>query len=143
MSAVVGVWVGVLAVGCGGSEQDTGAAGEPAALLAVDDLRALVNVSPEATGWRWAVEPQTQFASPPLELNPAAAGHEIRRALTDTYQDAGIVRLATSSWWDNARAKKASSFANLFASAEDARTAMEAEREFAGKWFPEFEHNEI
>jgi hypothetical protein len=53
------------------------------------------------------------------------------------------VRLATSGWRDNATAKKASSFANLFAAAEDATTAMEAEREFARHWFPEYEHNEI
>ena len=63
--------------------------------------------------------------------------------MADAYEDAGLVRGATSSWWDTPTSKKASSFANLFPSAENAGLAMDAEREFARHWFPEFEHNEI
>ena len=53
------------------------------------------------------------------------------------------MKAATSSWWDNANAKKASSFANLVATPEAAKAALEAENGFAHHWFPEFEHQKI
>ena len=59
------------------------------------------------------------------------------------YTDAGLVKAATSSWWDYANVKKASSFAYLVATRDTARAALEAEKEFAHHWFPEFEHQEI
>lgn len=111
--------------------------------LTADDLRTLVTVSPDATGWSWTVDPRTRSLSPPIELDESVPGHDIRRALTDAYMDAGLVRAATSDWWDNATGKKASSFANLVASEGDAARAMEAEHQFARHWFPEFEHQEI
>ena len=110
--------------------------------MAADDLRPLVTISPEATGWPWPVDPQTHVASPSsFELDQSEPSYRIQKAVRDAYEEAGLVRLATSSWFDGV--KKASSFANLVATPADARSAMEAEREFARHWFPEFEHQEI
>ena len=111
--------------------------------LAVEDLRPLVTVSPSATGWRWDVEPQTRLRTTPPKLDEDEPSYAIQKALTDAYSDAGLVKAATSSWWDNANVKKASSFANLVATPEAARAALDAENEFANHWFPEFEHQEI
>jgi hypothetical protein len=129
----------LVAVGCGGSDPS----GQAAEQLAVADLRTLVTVSPVATGWSWTVDPRTRFLEPPIEHDESPPGHEIRKTLADAYADAGLVAAATSSWWDTEDGKKASSFANLVATADDATRAMEAERDFARRWFPEFEHWEI
>jgi hypothetical protein len=112
--------------------------------LAVEDLRPLVTVSPDATGWSWDVEPQTRLRPPPPpRLDEAEPSYVLQQALLDAYMDAGLVKTATSSWWDYANAKKASSFAYLVATRDTARAALEAEKEFAHHWFPEFEHQEI
>ena len=129
-------------VGCGDAGE-RGNAGDGAERLAVDDLRQLVTVSPDATGWRWQVEPQTRLLSPPLTLDESAPGHAIRSVLTAAYTEAGLVKGATSSWWDDPNGKKASSFASLVATPETAATALEADHEFARQWFTEFEHHEI
>ena len=119
-------------------------AGDGAKRLTVEDLRPLVTLSPEATGWSWDVEPQTHLRTPPPpKLDEAEPSYAIQKALLDAYTDAGLVRAATSSWWDNANVKKASSFAYLVATPDTARAALEAEKEFAHHWFPEFEHQEI
>ncbi|MET0887445.1 MAG: hypothetical protein ABWX92_13455 [Mycetocola sp.] len=142
ISAVVVLCAVSLAAGCADSDQKTGAA-DGAKRLAVEDLRPLVTVSPEATGWRWDVEPQTRLLTPPPRLDEAEPSYAIQRALTDAYADAGLVKAATSSWWDNASVKKASSFANLVATPEAAKAALQAENNFAYHWFPEFEQQEI
>jgi hypothetical protein len=139
---VVVVCAATLAAGCADSDQGTDAS-EGAKRLVVDDLRPLVTVSPNATGWSWDVEPQTRLLTPPPTLDEAQPSYAIQKALTDAYSDAGLVKAATSSWWDNANVKKASSFANLVATPEAGKAALEAENEFAHKWFPEFEHQEI
>ena len=132
-----------LAAGCAGSDQGVDAA-EGAKRLTVEDLRPLVTLSPDATGWRWDVEPQTHLRTPPPPtLDEAEPSYAIQKALMDAYTDAGLVKAATSSWWDYANVKKASSFANLVATPETATAALEAENEFAHHWFPEFEHQEI
>ena len=142
VSAVVVLCVAWLAAGCADSEQGMDVA-DASKRLAVEDLRPLVTLSPNATGWSWDVEPQTRLLTPPIQLDESAPGHAIRKALTDAYTDAGLVKGATSSWWDTANMKKASSFASLVATREAAKTAMEADHEFARQWFPEFEHHEI
>ena len=131
-----------LAAGCGTSGQTTRDTSADSLRVAADDLRPLVTISPEATGWPWPVDPQTHVASPSsFELDQSEPSYRIQKAVRDAYEEAGLVRLATSSWFDGV--KKASSFANLVATPADARSAMEAEREFARHWFPEFEHQEI
>jgi hypothetical protein len=143
ISAAVVLCAASLAAGCAGSDQSADAA-DGAKRLTVEDLRPLVTLSPDATGWRWDVEPQTQLRSPaPPRLDEAEPSYVIQKALLDAYTDAGLVRTATSSWWDNANAKKASSFAYLVATPDGASTALEADKEFAHHWFPEFEHHEI
>ena len=141
--AVMALCAGLLAAGCGESEQRTDA-DDAAKRLAVDDLRPLVTVSPNATGWSWDVEPQTHLRTPaPPRLDEAEPSHVIQKALLDAYTDAGLVRTATSSWWDYVNVKKASSFVYLVATPDTARAALEAEKELAHHWFPEFEHQEI
>ena len=127
----------LLAAGCGSSEPITGDTNAAPRSLAVGDLRPLVTISPGVTGWPWPVNPQTRVASPPFELDESDPSYPIQKALSDVYQDAGLVKSATSSWFDGT--KKASSFANLVATPAEA-TSAEAEREFARAWFPEFEH---
>ena len=135
--------VAVLAAGCGASDQRA-EADDGTQRLAIDDLRPLVTVSPDATGWTWDVEPQTRLLTPPPpKLDEAEPSYAIQKALMDAYSNAGLVKAARSSWWDNADVKKASSFANLVATAETAAAALEAEKEFAHHWFPEFEHQPI
>jgi hypothetical protein len=132
----------LLAAGCGESDQGTATA-DGATRLAVDDLRPLVTLSPNATGWRWDVEPETHVRTPaPLGLDESEPSYAIQKDLYDAYVDAGLVRAATSSWFDTAHMQKASSFAYLVATPEKARAAMDAESEFAHHWFPEFEHQE-
>lgn len=131
------------AAGCAGSDQGT----EPtdaAKQLTVEDLRPLVTLSPDATGWSWDVAPQTHLRPPsPPRLDETEPSYALQKALLDAYTDAGLVKAATSSWWDYANVKKASSFAYLVATRDTARAALEAEKEFAHHWFPEFEHQEI
>jgi hypothetical protein len=133
----------LLAAGCGSSEPTAGDT-SASPLLAIDDLRPLVTISPEATGWPWPVDAQTRIASPSsFRLDQSDPSYPIQKALRDAYQEAGLVKLATSSWFDGEHGKKASSFANLVVTPARARSAMEAEHEFARHWFPEFEHHEI
>ena len=131
----------LLAAGCGSSEPTAGDT-SVGALLAIDDLRPLVTISPKATGWPWPVNPQTRVAPPsPFTLDQSEPSYPIQKAVYDAYRAAGLVRLATSSWFDGV--KKASSFANLVATPAEAMSVMEAEHDFARHWFPEFEHVEI
>jgi hypothetical protein len=131
-----------LLAGCG-SSGPTGDTSAAPLLLAVDDLRPLVTISPDATGWPWHVDPQTRVASPSFKLDQSDPSYPIQKALSDAYQDAGLVKSATSSWFDGKNGKKASSFANLVATTAEATSALEAEHEFARAWFPEFEHQEV
>lgn len=129
----------LLAAGCGGEE-----AGQPASAtasrLTTDDLRPLVTVSPEATGWTWRAKPETRVAAPEaFSFEETDPSYEIQKALHDAYEREGLVRAATSSWRDGAQAQKASSFANLLPTPEAARSVLEAERTFAHAWFPEIE----
>ncbi len=143
LSAVVALCAASLAAGCADSDEGMDAA-DGAKQLAVEDLRPLVTMSPNATGWRWDVEAQTHLRTPPPpKLDEAEPSYALQKALTDAYTQAGLVKAATSSWWDNANVKKASSFANLVATPEAATAALEAENDFAHHWFPEFEHQEI
>jgi len=131
------------AAGCAGSDQGTEPA-DAAKQLTVEDLRPLVTLSPDATGWSWDVAPQTHLRPPsPPRLDETEPSYALQKALLDAYTDAGLVKAATSSWWDYANVKKASSFAYLVATRDAARAALEAEKEFAHHWFPEFEHQEI
>ena len=131
------------AAGCAGSDQGTEPA-DAAKQLTVEDLRPLVTLSPDATGWSWDVAPQTHLRPPsPPRLDETEPSYALQKALLDAYTDAGLVKAATSSWWDYANVKKASSFAYLVATRDTARAALEAEKEFAHHWFPEFEHQEI
>jgi len=131
------------AAGCAGSDQGTEPA-DTAKRLTVEDLRPLVTLSPDATGWSWDVAPQTHLRPPsPPRLDETEPSYALQKALLDAYTDAGLVKAATSSWWDYANVKKASSFAYLVATGDTARAALEAEKEFAHHWFPEFEHQEI
>ena len=131
-----------LAAGCGSSGPASGETSAAPHRVAADDLRLLVTIPPAATGWPWPVDPQTHVASPSsFTLDQSEPSYRIQNAVRHAYQEAGLVRLATSSWFDGV--KKASSFANLVATPADARSAMEAEREFARHWFPEFEQQEI
>src|SRR5262245_5599312 len=110
MRAAVILALALPAAGCGGSGQSHEETSEVELQLAVDDLRPLVTVSPDATGWAWQVDPETRLASPPFKLDQSDPSYPIQKALTDAYHDAGLTRSATSSWFDGA--KKASSFAN-------------------------------
>ena len=131
------------AAGCAGSDQGTEPA-DAAKQLTVEDLRPLVTLSPDATGWSWDVAPQTHLRPPsPPRLDETEPSYALQKALLDAYTDAGLVKAATSSWWDYANVKKASSFAYLVATRDTARAALEAEKEFAHHWFPEVEHQEI
>jgi hypothetical protein len=141
VSAVVGLASVLLAAGCDGSRETTNPSTGRTGRVEVDDLRMLVTVSPAATDWPWNVEPQTRVASPPSELDASNPSYVIQKILSDAYDEAGLVRRATSSWFD--AAKKASSFANLVATSTTATTALAAEYEFARSWFRDFEHQEI
>ncbi len=136
VSAVVVLCVASLAAGCADSEQGMDGA-DATKRLAVEDLRPLVTLSPNATGWRWDVEPQTHLRTPaPLGLDESEPSYAIQKTLFDAYVDAGLVTAAMSSWFDTANMQKASSFAYLVATPETARTALDAENEFAHHWFP-------
>ena len=141
--AAIAVLAAVLLAGCGGS---SGSSADPsstgASREAVQNLRSLVTISPEATGWTWPVKPQTRTASPSFTMDPSEPSYTIQKALSDAYDAAGIRQLATSNWWDGTL-KKASSFANLVSTAAGAESAMEAEREFAHAWFTRFERAPI
>lgn len=140
---IVVLSLALFAAGCGSpgpARSDTSAT---PLLLAVDDLRPLVTVSPEATGWPWPVDPQTRLGARPPKLDDSITGYKIQKTLFDAYREAGLVKSATSSWFDGANGKKASSFANLVASPAEATSALDAEHDFARRWFPEFEHQEI
>jgi hypothetical protein len=141
INAAVILALTLLAAGCGSSGPSQGERSGVELRLAVEDLRSLVTVSPDTTGWAWHVDPQTRLASPPFKLDQSDPSYPIQKALSDAYHDAGLTRSATSSWFEGA--KKASSFANLVATPADATSALTAEREFAGAWFPDFEHQEI
>ncbi len=130
-----------LAAGCGSAPAETISSAGVERRLADDDLRMLVTVSPAATGWPWHVEPQTRVGSPPFELDTSDPSYPIQKALTDAYTEAGLVKAATSSWFDST--KKASSFANLVTTSAGAAAALAAEYEFARRWFPEFESQQI
>ena len=89
MSAVMGL-CSVSLTGCGGSGEtaDDGVAER----LAVDDLRSLVTMSPEPTGWPWPANPSDAVGSPPFELDKSDRSYPIQKALSPiAYQDAGIV----------------------------------------------------
>jgi hypothetical protein len=142
--SAVGLASVVLLAGCGSSETGGGTSSNEAARLAVEDLRTLVTVSPNATGWSWTVDPRTRLRSPTsFELDTSEPSYAIQKAVTDALVDAGWVKAATSDWWDDEEGKKASSFANLVATPEGASKAMEADHEFARHWFPDFEHQQI
>ena len=122
-SAVAVLCVASLAAGCADPEQGMDGA-DPTKRLAVEDLRPLVTLSPNATGWRWDVEPQTHLRTPaPLGLDESEPSYAIQKTLFDAYVDAGLVTAAMSSWFDTANMQKASSFAYLVATPETARTA--------------------
>lgn len=87
-------------------------------------------------GWQWSVEPQTYFDSA-AEVEKRDPEHEIQATLRDALVQAGVVRAASSSWFDS---EKASSFATVYATPAGARSALAAERTFAQAWFPEYEH---
>ncbi len=143
ISSVVVLCAASLATGCANSDHGTDAA-DGAKQLTVEDLRPLVTMSPDATGWRWDVEPETHVRTPPPpRLDEAEPSYAIQEALADAYTEAGLVQAATSSWWDYGGGKKASSFASLVATPDAATAALEAEYEFAHHWFPEFEHAQI
>ena len=131
----------LLVVGCASAPAETSRSAGVGGRLADDDLRMLVTVSPAATGWPWNVEPKTHVGSPPLELDTSDSSDPIQKALTDAYTEAGLVKAATSSWFDST--KKASSFANLVTTSKGAAAALAAEYEFASRWFPEFESQQI
>jgi hypothetical protein len=131
-----------LLAGCGSS----GSSADPSTLTtsreAVKELRSLVTVSPEATGWSWSAEAQTRMASPqPFTFDRSEPSYAIHKELNDAYEAAGIRERATSSWWDERQ--KASSFANLVSTQAGAESAMNAEHEFAQAWFPTFEQAAI
>lgn len=139
----MGLAAAVLA-GCGGSGSDAASSATTVSREAVEGLRSLVEISPEATGWAWPVKPKTRVASPPssFTIDPSAPSYSIQKGVNDAYVAAGVRQYATSSWWD-ATLKKASSFANLVSTGAGAESAMNAEREFAHSWFPRFEGTPI
>jgi hypothetical protein len=131
-----------LLAGCGSA----GSSADPSTVTtsreAIDALRSLVTVSPEATGRSWSAEPQTRMASPqPFTFDQSEPSYAIQKDLSDAYDAAGIRQRATSSWWDERQ--KASSFANLVSTQAGAESAMNAEHEFALAWFPRVEQAAI
>ena len=81
ISAVVILCAASLAAGCADSDQGMDAA-DGAKRLAVEDLRPLVTLSPNATGWSWDVEPQTHLRTPPPpKLDEAEPSYAIQKAL--------------------------------------------------------------
>lgn len=139
----VGLAAALLA-GCGGSGSSDAVSATTTSREAVEALRSLVAISPEATGWAWPVKPTTRVGSPPssFTMDPSEPSYSIQKGVNDAYVAAGIRQYATSSWWD-ATLKKASSFANLVSTGAGAESAMNAEREFAHSWFPRFEGTPI
>ncbi len=132
---VVVVFLALLAAGCESSEPTTGDTSATPLRLAVDDLRPLVTISPEATGWPWHVDPQTRVASPSsFKLDQSDPSYPIQKALRDAYQEAGH---RSSQQQLVRRRQEGVLFRNLVATSAEATSAMEAEHEFARHWFPE------
>lgn len=107
--------------GCNGSETT-----EPR--LTADDLRTLVTVSPDATGWTWSAKPTTRLRSA-LALAQADLERESPRALQKDMARAGLEGNGASHWQDKGR--QASSFASIYRTSEGARDVLAAERTLA------------
>jgi hypothetical protein len=132
----VAVASGVLAAGCGADDP----AVEASPRLTADDVRPIVTVAPDATGWRWTAKPETRVA-PAVDVERWEPAHAVQETYRDAQLAAGLVRTAASSWWDDG--KKASSFADLYATAEGARSALEAGKTFADGWFSTVERRQF
>ena len=132
---VVALAAVVLACGCGGADSPS-----PTARLDPDDLRPLVTVSPETTGWPWQVKPQTRVHSA-AQLDSITPSNEIQRTLQNAEKRAELLHAAESSWWDEGQ--KASAFASVYATHEGARAALQAQRAFAKAWFPQVESVQV
>lgn len=122
----------VLVAGCGAAEQ----VADESPRLTADHVRPLVTIAPDATGWQWTAKPETQV-SPVADVERWKPTHAVQETYRDAQVAAGLVRTASSSWWDDG--KKASSFADLYATPEGARSALEAGRAFADEWFSTIE----
>jgi hypothetical protein len=107
--------------GCNGSETTE-------SRLTVDDLRTLVTVAPDATGWTWSAKPTTRLRSP-LALAQADLARGIPRALHKEIARAGLERNGLSHWHE--KGKQASSFASIYRTSEGARAVLAAERRLA------------
>ena len=137
----VGLAAALLA-GCGGSGSSGAASVTTTSREAVEGLRTLVVISPEATGWAWPVKPKTRVGAPAssFTMDPSEPSYSIQKDVNDAYIAAGVRQYATSSWLD-ATLKKASSFANLVSTRAGAESAMNAEREFAHTLVPQIRRN--
>ena len=107
--------------GCNGSETTE-------SRLTADDLRTLVTVAPDATGWTWSAKPTTLLRSP-LALAQANLASGIPRALQKAIARAGLERNGMSQWQD--KEKQASSFASIYRPSEGALAVLAEERTFA------------
>ena len=122
------------ACGCGGADSPS-----TTARLGADDLRPLVTVSPETTGWPWRAKPRTRVLS--AERLGSPPSQAIQRTLWRAEQRAGLLHAAEASWWDDGQ--KASAFANVYDTPEGARSALRAQRTFARAWFPQVEFQQV
>jgi hypothetical protein len=107
--------------GCNGSETTE-------SRLTADDLRTLVTVAPDSTGWTWSAKPTTRLRST-LALTQADLARGIPRALQKEIARAGLERNGMSHWQD--KGKEASSFASIYRTSEGARAVLAAERTLA------------
>ena len=95
--------------------------------LTADDLRALVTVSPDATGWTWSAKPTTRLRSPVALAQ--ALRREVPRPLRKEMARAGLEGNGMSHWQDKGR--QAASFASIYRTSEGARAVFAAERTLA------------
>jgi hypothetical protein len=140
-TAAMSLAAAAVAAGCGGSEPAAAPAAAETPRFEPGDLGPLVTASPEATGWEWTAKRETPALMSRADIEKYEATYPIQSTLQEAQLEAGLVEARQSSWCDTA--KKGSSFATLFETAEGARDALAAEREFAQGWFTDVEHAEI
>jgi hypothetical protein len=106
------------------------------------DLARFVAVPPVSTAWTWprrSERPPAPYTD--TDLATSTPTHDSQADLAEAHAKAGFVESRTRAWVEGAR--KGSSFATLFATADGAREAIAASEEFAHAWFTDVERAEI
>lgn len=126
--------------GCGSTEPASQPPGSHNRLRPADVVE-LISVSPAATGWTWVAEAETTEPMDRRDIETYVATYPVQETLRQADIAAGIVERRETSWWDVEM--KGSLFATLYETADGARDALAAGREFAHGWATGVEKAEI